>query len=290
MDDNCNGTIDEGCSGCGNPSTADAGSNQNICSGTSANLSGTIGGGATTGTWSTNGDGTFSPNANDLNAIYTPGSNDITNGVVTLTLTSDALPNCIAATSSIQISIGQSSTLGAISGPTSFCNPSGQIITYSVGSLSGANAYIWTLPIGTTIVSGQGSNSIQVKWPFSSIHSGVLGDICVYANTSCGLTAPSCTNVSVQLVAPVRPASISGNYKTCPGNTETYSVALVHRADNYNWTVPTGATITNGQGSNVITVSFGSSFFGGDLTVSSSNACGTSPVRLKTISRNFIRY
>ena len=56
----------------------------------------------------------------------------------------------------------------------------------------------------------------------------------------------------------------------------------------YNWTAPTGATISNGQGTNVITVSFDPSFIGGDLTVSASNGCGSSPVRVKTLSRNIL--
>ena len=109
----------------------------------------------------------------------------------------------------------------------------GQIITYSVGSISGASTYLWSVPSGTTILSGQGSNSIQVRWLFSSIHSGVVGNICVFANTSCGITAPSCKNVSVQLTAPVRPSTISGNAKTCPGSIEIYSIANVYRADSY---------------------------------------------------------
>lgn len=288
VDDNCNGTIDEGCSGCANPSTADAGADQSICIGTSANLAGSVGGGATTGTWSTSGDGSFSPNANDLNASYTPGANDITNGTVTLTLTSDALPNCDAAISTMEITVGSSASLGAITGPASLCNPNGQIITYSVASIPGASTYLWLVPSGTLILSGQGSNSITVRWPFSSIHSGVAGNICVFANTSCGITPPVCKNISVQLTTPVRPATISGNSKSCPGNIEIYSVANVHRANSYNWTAPTGATITNGQGTNVITVSFDPSFTGGDLTVSASNACGTSPDRFKTLSRNIL--
>jgi hypothetical protein len=288
VDDNCNGTIDEGCSGCANPSTADAGADQSICTGTNANLSGTVGGGATTGTWSTSGDGTFTPNANDLNASYTPGANDISNGTVTLTLTSDALPNCVAAISTMDITIGSSASLGAITGPASLCNPSGQIITYSVASIPGASTYLWSVPSGTLILSGQGSNSITVKWPFSSIHSGVVGNICVFANTSCGITAPSCKNISVQLIAPVRPSTISGNSKSCPGNIEMYSIANVYRADSYNWTAPIGATITGGQGTNVITVSFDPLFVGGDLTVSASNGCGTSPNRVKTLSRSIL--
>ena len=68
-----------------------AGADQTICEDETATLSGSISGGATSATWSTSGDGTFN-NVNSLTAIYTPGANDITNGQVTLTLTTNDPP------------------------------------------------------------------------------------------------------------------------------------------------------------------------------------------------------
>jgi hypothetical protein len=73
IDDNCDGTVDEGCT-CVNPPTANAGSNAIICSGSNVTLAGSIGGGATNGTWSTSGDGSFSPSASVLNADLYPRS------------------------------------------------------------------------------------------------------------------------------------------------------------------------------------------------------------------------
>ncbi len=66
----------------------DAGSDINICAGTSATLSGAISGSATSGYWISNGTGIFSPNDSTLNVIYTPSLADISNGTVTLTLVS----------------------------------------------------------------------------------------------------------------------------------------------------------------------------------------------------------
>lgn len=73
---------------------ADAGSNVTVC-GNNANvrLSGSVSGGATAGTWSTSGTGTFSPNNTFLSATYIPSENDILNGSVTLTLTSNSCDN-----------------------------------------------------------------------------------------------------------------------------------------------------------------------------------------------------
>jgi large repetitive protein len=71
-----------------NPATANAGNDATICAATSYKLAGTIGGAATSSTWTTSGTGTFSdPTA--LSATYTPSMADIEKGTVTLTLKTD---------------------------------------------------------------------------------------------------------------------------------------------------------------------------------------------------------
>jgi gliding motility-associated-like protein len=95
------------------PPTADAGLDQTICSGGLATLNGSIGGAASTLTWSTAGDGSFDDNTVGT-AIYTPGANDITNGSVTLTITSDDPDGpgpCLLATDDIVITIGPQPTV-----------------------------------------------------------------------------------------------------------------------------------------------------------------------------------
>ncbi|MCB0614256.1 MAG: DUF11 domain-containing protein, partial [Phaeodactylibacter sp.] len=84
---------------------ADAGDNQSICETDVANLNGSFGGTATSATWSTNGDGSFD-DVNSLTTTYTPGSNDINIGQVTLTLTTnDPIGPCPAATNDLLITI-----------------------------------------------------------------------------------------------------------------------------------------------------------------------------------------
>src|SRR5439155_11934506 len=69
--------------------TADAGLDQTACaSSPSAQLNGSVGGAATSGTWS-GGNGSFSPNASALNATYTPTAAEVAAGSVTLTLTTN---------------------------------------------------------------------------------------------------------------------------------------------------------------------------------------------------------
>jgi hypothetical protein len=89
--------------------TASAGANQTVCSGVaSAGLGGTVGGGATGGTWTSSGTGTFAPDATTLNASYSPSVADITAGTVTLTLsTTGQQAPCGAATAQVVVTVTQ---------------------------------------------------------------------------------------------------------------------------------------------------------------------------------------
>ena len=77
---------------CQDSPTADAGQDVFICSSDNVSLTGSTGGGASSSIWTTSGDGFFN-NPSLENAIYTPGSNDVATGSVTLTLTANAI-NC----------------------------------------------------------------------------------------------------------------------------------------------------------------------------------------------------
>jgi gliding motility-associated-like protein len=83
---------------------ADAGPNLVACqSDSSIQLNGKISGGTTTGVWSSNGSGTFSPAANQLNAKYVFSAQDKTAGNVVLTLTSTSKDDCNFATSNTTV-------------------------------------------------------------------------------------------------------------------------------------------------------------------------------------------
>ncbi|MHB8261050.1 MAG: PKD domain-containing protein [Bacteroidia bacterium] len=122
--------------------TVNAGADQTICSTSSAGLNGIVSGPTTTGIWSTLGNGTFSPNNTTLNATYTPGSNDILNGFVLLSLSSTGNGNCLTVKDTMRINI----TLPAIvnAGPNqTICSTTGSINlsgTVSGGTTTG----IWS--------------------------------------------------------------------------------------------------------------------------------------------------
>lgn len=76
-----------------------------LCMGTPAQLNGTITGGTTKGTWA-GGTGTFSPDRNTINAIYTPSASEINAGTVTLTLESEDPPGpCVMNSKPLVITI-----------------------------------------------------------------------------------------------------------------------------------------------------------------------------------------
>ncbi|MDF2438466.1 MAG: hypothetical protein K0Q95_2842 [Bacteroidota bacterium] len=81
--------------------TANAGSSQSVCVGTSLTLGGAVGGSAISGSWS-GGSGTYTPDNLALNAVYTPSAAEYAAGSVTLTLTStDPGGYCPAAPSNV---------------------------------------------------------------------------------------------------------------------------------------------------------------------------------------------
>jgi len=75
---------------------------------------------------------------------------------------------------------------------------------------------------------------------------------------------------------PAAAATPSGPATFCPATTATYTVAAIPGATYYTWSVPSGATITSGQGTNSIGVTFGSS--AGNIGVTATNNCGTSTI------------
>ncbi|MFN6036983.1 MAG: T9SS type A sorting domain-containing protein [Bacteroidota bacterium] len=163
---------------------------------------------------------------------------------------------------------------GPISGPTNVCQYLGSgTATYSVAPVSGVTTYNWTAPAGATIVSGQGTNTVGLSFNTSF----VTGNLSLVVGGFCGFSSPTNLALSLTNIFPV--GTISGPTNVCnnisQGSTATYSVAIVPGASNYTWSVPFGATITSGQGTNVIQVTYSGSFNSGPVTVSVASYCGT---------------
>ncbi len=76
---------------------------------------------------------------------------------------------------------------GSINGPNA-SSPSATT-TYNITNIPGATGYQWTVPNGSSITSGQGTNTIEVQWGSSA------GDVCVSSTTTCATSPPTCLSV-----------------------------------------------------------------------------------------------
>lgn len=120
--------------------TANAGADISVCANNAyVSLNGTVGGGATSGVWSTTGTGAFSPSPNTLNATYVPSAFDIANGSVTLTLTANS---CNTAADELTVTFTPAPEVNAGTDQT-VCSSETEIQLN--GSLGGsATTAIWT--------------------------------------------------------------------------------------------------------------------------------------------------
>lgn len=133
--------------------------------------------------------------------------------------------------------------------------------------------YTWAFP-GATVLSGQGTNMVQIRFGNQS------GTLTVTPSNSCGNGTPQTMAISVSTSSPAMPGVIAGVIAPCIGSTKTYSIADLGFL--YSWTVPAGWTILSGQGSNSITVTVGAT--AGNISVTAGNACGGSSPRNLTVT------
>ena len=182
-----------------------------------------------------------------------------------------------SSTRELSLNASTPATPANIAGASKACP--GEVVVYSVASVSNATSYLWSVPSGTTIVSGLGTNTISLSFG-NSFNSGTLS---VRAVNGCGQSSTSCLTLGRNV--PAIPASISGpTNNLCGGGSFNYSVSPVVGATSYIWTVPSGCSITSNNGTN-ITVSLPSNFNSGSITVRAVNSCGTGTARSLSLSR-----
>ncbi|MEP7168793.1 MAG: MopE-related protein, partial [Bacteroidota bacterium] len=191
-----------------------------------------------------------------------------------------APPVCVSALGLCGTSVARCKTVGsnipgqpnAITGPTTnTCNSS---VQYFISNVAGATSFTWMPPVGTTITNGQGSTSIllSVSPTFTS------GFLTVVANTTLCTPGSSTPRTITIIGKPNTPGTITADPLTwCNGTLGlNFSVPFVTPTSVNNWTLSNG-TITAGQGSNDIDVTWGTGT--GTVTVNASNGCGTSSTR-----------
>ncbi len=147
-----------------------------------------------------------------------------------------------------------------VSGASSFCAGGSSTLT---ASPSGFN-YSWSNGGNaiTNSVSTAGNFTVSVSNPYCSINSNPFS---ITVNN-----------------APATPAAILGIDTICANSSgQLYSVSTVPTATAYQWTVPSGWSITN---QTTVSPIFTTNGQGGSITVEAINSCGTSSAKTKTIT------
>ena len=210
-----------GCTGLPIPATltidptpiVDAGVDASICDGDTYTLSGT--GSNNNGySWSTSGDGIFS-NVNATNPTYTPGTNDVINGSVILTIDAIGITPCVDVSDDMVLTIIPGAVANA-GQDDAICE--GETYTLS-GTGANNNGYTWTS-------SGDGVfSNVNTAIP---IYTPGVNDI---ANGSVTLTMTAsgitpCGDVSDDMILIITPAAIVNagiDDIICTGDTYTLS-------------------------------------------------------------------
>lgn len=93
----------------------------------------------------------------------------------------------------INITIGIAPAEPLINGDLALC--AGDTANYTINPIPGATGYMWTVPAGATILTGQNTTAVSVEWA-----SSPGGQICVSALSGCGAGPQNCQNVVVNAI------------------------------------------------------------------------------------------
>ena len=249
---------------------ANAGPNQTVCANNSlVTLDGQISGAASSGVWSSNGTGTFVPNASTLNANYIPSEDDILDGSIILTLTANA---CNEAVDNMILTITPAPAVYAGEDET-VC------ITDLSVQLGGIVGGATTTGIWTTSGSGSfvpGPTFLNAIYQLSSADSLNQGVVLTLTSTGNGDCIPASESINV-FVYPTGTADAGPDQTVCGNNAEVQLAGQVSGgADQGQWTSSgTGVFSPNDQDLNAIYIPSNQDIFNSSvtLTLTTLNSC-----------------
>ncbi|MCP9769661.1 DUF11 domain-containing protein [Lacihabitans sp. LS3-19] len=223
------------------PATASVGANQTLCVSTDyIELNGSIGGAATTSTWTTNGTGTFENSIAPVTK-YFMSAQDIINGSVTLTLTTNDPDNggsCQAASASKVVTLNGVGSIPTLTSSKSPIICLGDSVTLTA-SEEGTFGYMWS--------NGATTKSIVVKTPGTYTVKYINGSSCMSlssegiqvdmsnnlaAPTVTSQTANTCPTTTVDLVSKItgNPTTSGGVFEFHVSNSPTSSMLATANA------------------------------------------------------------
>ncbi|MFZ4740411.1 MAG: PKD domain-containing protein [Bacteroidales bacterium] len=158
---------------------------------------------------------------------------------------------------------------GFITGPIDACL--NDTVVFYVPMLTGATSYVWDFPVPHTILAGFNTNTIAVR--FDTTLATI--PIKVRGLSSCGYGPYSETFYLILNSQLPQPAGvISGSSTVCQGaDTVLYTTPAINNATTYIWSLPAGASIVSGNGSNAIRVHFSTNAVSGNIQVFGRNSC-----------------
>ena len=215
--------------------TSNAGPDQVICENSTATMSGTIGGKSKTGKWTSNGTGLTGSfdDPTKMNAIYTPGADDILAGKVTLTLTTTDGAPCAEVSDMMDLIINPIPRLTSSLTPSSIC--SGAKFNYVPASQVTGTAFTWSRAAVTGITEKASTN---VGNPNETLTNETVDPIKVTYVYS--LQTINCTNpATYEVVVTVNPIPVLTSKLTappiCSGTTFSYTPTSLTGGTIFEW-------------------------------------------------------
>ena len=240
-----------------NPPVANAGNNQTIASGATANLTGSATGGSGNYSYS------WTPANLLVNAnIQSPTTTALSSTTTSTLMVTDNTSGCQAFATVQVFTTGGTLSATATATPATICQGTQSTLQALPSGGTGSYTYSWTSnPAGFT----------------STLQNPVVSPT---VTTTYSLVVNSTVNATVVVNVnplPTIPGSITGTPTVCQGAQQiSYSFANVTNATGYLWTLTPGAAISAGVNTNSILVNFAPTATSGNISVVATNSCGTS--------------
>jgi len=161
-----------------------------------------------------------------------------------------------------------------ITGPTNICSIQNNTANYSI-TATGASNFQWSVPADASIISGQGTNNIQVL--FNSNFNA--GNISVSID-GCGEEPVTRSLAVAKSAPPLVVSNIIGRSDLCnySGTNEIYDIPPVAGATNYEWSGTNTIIAPGSNGFPSAFIQFVDPYLPATVSVTVTGGCGTSPV------------
>lgn len=193
----------------------------------------------TTGVTWTGGNGTFTPDANDPNAIYAPTAAEKTSGNLTLSLVSDAIDACVSRSVDVDFTFDPSPTADAGSDYT-ICADSSYI--QLAGVVTGATGGYWVTDGGGVFSSNYAD--LNAEYHFSQSDTAVNSFTFTLVTAGNG-TCDSVTNTITVTKDPLPELNPGNDTTICATTTALDLAATSTVATDVEWNTNGSGTFTN---------------------------------------------